>query len=139
MKLSEVAGHVIELASAVRDYWDVELPKRHPDYPLVRPGDGDGPPPPEAAELRDFLSRLEQEQLYQLGLVMCAGQRRSATGGLAREYEAVKDRLGGREEAVDTISANTLLAEDLADGLAELSRRGVGVDSLFDSSLQTRF
>jgi hypothetical protein len=38
MKLSETARDVIALADAIRDYWAAELPKRHPNYPLVNPG-----------------------------------------------------------------------------------------------------
>ena len=33
MKFSETLDAVIALAETIRDYWNVELPKRHPDYP----------------------------------------------------------------------------------------------------------
>ena len=33
MKFSETLDTVIALAETIRDYWNVELPKRHPDYP----------------------------------------------------------------------------------------------------------
>ena len=47
MKLSETVKEVIALAEVIRNYWDTELPKRHPDYPFVHPGEDSGPPPPE--------------------------------------------------------------------------------------------
>ncbi len=52
MKLSETVSEVIALAEAIRNYWDAELPKRHPDYPFVHPGEDDGPPPPEEQKLK---------------------------------------------------------------------------------------
>src|SRR5438094_974080 len=61
MKLSEVAEQVIRLGRAANDYWETELPKRHPDYPLVRPGEDSGPPPPEEAELRTLLNKLPED------------------------------------------------------------------------------
>jgi len=55
MKLSETANEVIAFAEAVRNYWDTELPKRHPDYPFVHPGEDSGPPPPEEKKLQEAL------------------------------------------------------------------------------------
>ena len=40
MKLHTAASKVIDLAKTVRDYWATELPKRHPNYPLVDPDAG---------------------------------------------------------------------------------------------------
>ena len=38
MQLSKVAQEALRKAEAIRNYWDAELPRRHPDYPLVNPG-----------------------------------------------------------------------------------------------------
>ena len=32
MKLTEAAVTIIDLARVIRDYWNRELPKRHPDH-----------------------------------------------------------------------------------------------------------
>jgi len=37
LKLSEVANKVINLAGKIREYYATELPKQHPNYPLVDP------------------------------------------------------------------------------------------------------
>ncbi len=38
MRFSDNATRVIDLATAIRDYWNTELPKRHPNYPLYLRG-----------------------------------------------------------------------------------------------------
>ena len=69
MKLSETVSEVIALAEAIRNYWDAELPKRHPDYPFVHPGEDDGPPPPEEQKLKDLLASLPEDVIYKLALI----------------------------------------------------------------------
>jgi hypothetical protein len=64
MSLSEAANRVIDLAGKIRDYYATELPKRHPNYPLVGPDDETAPPPPEEKELRDFLETLSEDMIY---------------------------------------------------------------------------
>ena len=75
MKLSETVNEVIALAEAIRTYWDAELPKRHPDYPWVHPGEDDGPPPPEQKKLEDLLASLPEDVVYKLALLMFVGPR----------------------------------------------------------------
>jgi hypothetical protein len=74
MKLSETAARMVELATAIRDYWSTELPKRHLHYPIVSPGEDSGPSPPEEAELRDFLAGLSEEKIYKLLLLLYLGR-----------------------------------------------------------------
>jgi hypothetical protein len=61
MKLAETTEEVIALAQAVRDYWNAELPRRHPNYPIINPGEDSGPPPPEEKKLRNLLARLPED------------------------------------------------------------------------------
>lgn len=35
MNISEAVNKVIDLSGKIRDYYDAELPKRFPNYPLV--------------------------------------------------------------------------------------------------------
>ena len=86
MKLSETAATVIDLATAIRDYWNTELPKRHRNYPVVSAGEDSGPPPPEEAKLRSFLEKLPDEEIYKLILLMYVGRGDFGTDDLAMHY-----------------------------------------------------
>ena len=66
MNLSEATNRVIDLADKVREYYDRELPKWHPNYPVAYPDEKDPPPPPEEKELRDFLVSLPEDMIHQL-------------------------------------------------------------------------
>lgn len=137
MKLSETAKEVIALAEAIRNYWDAELPKRHPDYPLVHPGEDSGPPPPEEKKLRDFLASLPEEAIYQLALIMHLGRGDFGTDNLARHYEALKRTFGKSERAASQMMEKAPLAGYLADGLAELKKSGIDVDHLTFASVSS--
>jgi hypothetical protein len=130
MKLSQAAKKVIALAQAIREYWDAELPKRHPDYPLVHPGEDSGPPPPEEKKLRDFLSRLPEDVIYQLALIMDLGRGDFETNDLAGHYETLKETFGKPDRAASQMMAKAPLAEYLTDGLAQLKKNGIDVDHL---------
>ncbi len=129
MKFSETLDAVIALAETIRDYWNVELPKRHPDYPWVHPGEDSGPPPPEEKILTDLLLGLPEEDIYKIALVKCVAQGRFATDDLTGHYEELKEMFGEPEEAV-TLLANAALADYLTDGLAELKNDRIDVDQL---------
>ena len=136
MKLSEVTEKVIALSSAIRDYWEEELPKRHPDYPIVRPGDEDGPPPPEEAKLRELLAGLPEEQLYQLGLVMYVGSWIIDAQNTESAYDEVKDRLGDWPEAIDWLATYVPLGDYLLNGLEKLEKNRVDVDAIWSGRNQ---
>ena len=89
MKLSEAAAKVIALSQVIRAYWDAELPKRHPDYPIIHTDEYSGPPPPEQAELAEFLAGLPPKLIYQLITVMSLG-RGIEPADLAEQFERVK-------------------------------------------------
>src|SRR5438105_13714841 len=89
--LSGIAQRVIDLARKVREYYDAELPKRHPDYPLIHDDDQSTPPPPEERELKGFLEALSDDMIYQLLLIMHLGRRDFGADDLAASYEALKE------------------------------------------------
>src|SRR3954453_2166668 len=99
MNLSDAANRVIELARKVRDYYASELPKWHPNYPLVGLDEESAPPPPEERQLRDFLATLSQDMIYQLLLVMYLGRGNFGTDDLAGYYEALHGTFGDPEHA----------------------------------------
>ena len=120
MKLSEAARRVIELAWKIRDYWDAELPKRHPDYPLVNPGEDDGPPPPEEAKLRGLLEGLPEDMLYKLFFLMRYGRGGAEPGDLAQAFRELKEEFPERDEVVEMMMFQAPLAAYLEDGLDRL-------------------
>jgi hypothetical protein len=130
MKLSEAAARVIELSGKVRDYYDAELPKYHPDYPLVNEGEEEPPPPPEEAELRAFLERLPREQILQLLLIVNVVRGFCSADDLAGAYEALKSDYVDTEEAVSEMADMAALADNLSFGLEDLQSRGIEVDKM---------
>jgi hypothetical protein len=130
MKLSEVAEKVIALARRVREYYDAELPKWYPDYPLINPAQ-DGPPSPkEEQELRNLLRSLPADTIYRLILVMYLGRGDFGVEDLAGNYEALKQTFGKPEWAASQMLEKAPLGEYLADGLSELNRHRIPVDDL---------
>ena len=138
MKLSQVLPEVIRLSQAISDYWETELPKRHPHYPLEYPGEDSGPPPPEEKTLRDLLDGLPEDALYKIALVMYLGCRHFGTDKLASEYQRLKEEFGPREEAVAVLAAMASLGDDLSDGLEELRKAGIDVDKMNFKAARTR-
>jgi hypothetical protein len=130
MALSQTAQEVITLADAIRHYWDTELPKRHPNYPMITPGEDSGPPPPEKKRLRDLLGNQPEEVIYSLVLIMYLGRGDFGAEKLAEQYEEVKKRFAKPEWAVAQMMEKAPLGDYLRDGLAELSKAGIDVDSL---------
>jgi hypothetical protein len=130
MKLSEAANRVIDLARKVREYYSSELPKRHPNYPLVGIDEESAPPPPEEMELRDFLRGLPVETIYQLVLVMYLGRGDFGTDQLAAYFKDLKDTFDNPDYAASQMMGKAPLAEYLADGLEELRKHHLNVDKL---------
>lgn len=128
MELNEAVKAVIALAEAVRDYWNTELPKRLPDYPIVRPTDPPVPPPPEQQKLLELLASLPDDTVFKLALIMHLGRGRG-TRNLARQYEAVKERYGGAKFAAALMAERASLADDLVEGMAELRRNHIDLEA----------
>ena len=130
MNLSEAANRVIDLARKVREYYDTELPKRHPNYPLVGLDEEDPPPPAEEEELRAFLATLPEEMIYRLILLMYLGRGDFAPDELAEYYESMKPPFGGPEHAVSQMMDQAPLADYLLDGLEELRKQNINADRM---------
>jgi hypothetical protein len=131
MNLSEAANRVIDLTRKVHDYYATELPKRYPNYPLVDLDEENVPPPPEEVELREFLSSLPDELIYQLMLTLHLNREAVRTDDLSGYYEALKERFSGPSDAASRMMLyKATLADELSEGLEELRRRKVNVDKL---------
>jgi hypothetical protein len=130
MRLSEAANEVIRLAEAIHAYWDRELPKRHPQYPWIRSGEDPGPPALEEAQLQDFLKRLPADQVYALALLMYIGRGDERVDHLAERYQTMKETFQTPEHAIAQITSKRALDEYLTDGLAEIKKGGIDVDTI---------
>jgi hypothetical protein len=130
MNLSEAANRVIDLARKVREYYDTELPKRHPNYPLIGLDEEGPPPPPEENELRAFLAALPDEMIYQLILIMYLGREDFDTDDLAGHYASLKNTFSDAEHAVAQMVDEAPLADYLLDGLEELRKHNINLDRM---------
>ena len=137
MKLSTVANKVIALGEKIRDYWERELPRRHPDYPIVNPGEDSGPPPPEEKKLRKYLESLPEDVVYKLLLLMYLGQGIVHTDRLADHYQALRDEIGTPGEAVALVEKGAV-TEAISRGLEELKRNNIDPDALTFASARSR-
>ena len=131
MNLSEAANRVIELARQVREYYAIELPKRHPNYPVVGLDEESVAAPPAEKELRHFLSTLSEELIYQLILLMYLGRGDLSTNDLAESYETLKGTIGDSEQATSQMMIyKATLADELSDGLEELRKHKINTDKI---------
>ena len=130
MKLSEVVREVIRLGDASRAYWDRELPKHHPRYPVILAGEESAPPPPEDAEIQALLKRLPEDQVYALVLLTYVGRGDFSADRLDLAYQTVKEILPNRDLAIAQITGQKTLAEYLTDAMDEIEKRHIDLDSL---------
>jgi hypothetical protein len=139
MNLSEAASRVIDLARKVCAYYATELPKRHPNYPVVGPDEECVPQPPEETELRDFLATLSEELIFQLILVMYLGRGDLGTDDLPSAYETVKGVTGDSGDAASQMMLyKAILADELSDGLEELRKHKINVDKMLSKKAKAR-
>jgi hypothetical protein len=130
MKLSKAVKDVINLSEAIRAYWDRELPRLHPEYPIIRPGEKEAPPPAEEKKLRQLFAKLPEDIIYQIALIMYLGRGDFGIDKLADRYETLKQQFDDAQDAALQMTEKASLADDLADGLEELKRHNIDVDKL---------
>jgi hypothetical protein len=130
MKLSEVVREVIRLGDASRSYWDRELPKRHPHYPVIRAGEVSPPPPPEDAQILALLKGLPEDQLYALVILSYIGRGDFRADRLQPEYQTVREVLPSRDLAIAHLTGTNTLAEYLTDAMEEVQTRHIDLDNL---------
>ena len=130
MKTSEVVQELIRLGDASRAYWDKELPKHHPHYPVIRAGEASAPPPPEDAQIAALLKRLPEEQLYLVLLLIYVGRGDYSADRLVPAYQTIKEAFPSSDLAIAQIGGHPTLAEYLADAMEELHKRHVDLDNV---------
>lgn len=135
MKLSEVVRELIRLGDASRAYWDRELPRHHPQYPVIRAGESSAPSPPEDAQILALLESLPEDQLYAVIVLTYVGRGDYGADRLLPTYETMKEIFPSRELAIAQIMEMKSLAEYLTDAMDEIHKRRIDLDSLkFEST-----
>ena len=130
MTRTEALKELMRLGVRSRAYWERELPKRHPKWPLVQAGEDSGPPPPEDAEIRNVLESLPDEDLFLLCLLMYVGRGDFDLDHLKAAYRRTRDTLPGRELAIDQMLGQPALSEYLTEAWDEVQKRHIDLDSL---------
>jgi hypothetical protein len=130
MKLSEAVREIIRLGDASRAYWDRELPRHHPHYPMVRAGEDSGPPPSEDAQIQELMKSLPEDQLYALILLMYVGRGDFSADHLPSAYQTMKDTFPSKDLAIAQMTGKGTLAEYLTDAMAEIQKRNIDLDIL---------
>ncbi len=130
MKLSELVRQVIRLGDASRAYWDRELPKHHPHYPVIRAGEDSAPPSPEDAQIQALLKSLPENQLYALLLLTYVGRGDFSADNLLAAYQNMKEPFPTRDIAIAQLTGSKTLAEYLTDAMDEIQKRRIDLDAL---------
>jgi hypothetical protein len=130
MKLSEAVRDIIRLGDASRAYWDRELRRHHPHYPMIHPGEDEPPPPPEDAQIQAVLNSLSEDQLYSLILLMYVGRGNYRTDQLPSAYQAMKESFPSKELIIGRMTGDTWLAADLADAMEQIKKHHIDPDNL---------
>ncbi len=129
MKLSDELPEIIRLAKAIQAYWDVELPRRHPNYPFIEKGADDGPPPPEVAELRTLLETLSEEQIYTLLTLQYIGRTHSHLGEWERVSNNMHQAFPRHAQAIAVLLIMPLVGFFLQEALDQVEKAGLDIDN----------
>ena len=117
MRFLDTVHRVIDLARQTNDYYDMELPKHHPDYPLIRRGEVGPPPPPSQAELAALMGTLPSESIYRLMVLMYLGRGDMSGNDLQGMQRELKKNFPKTKQAIDHMLFKGPLAKYLSDGL----------------------
>jgi hypothetical protein len=129
MTRSEALKELIRLAERSRAYWDKELPKHHPKWPIIQTGEDSGPPPQEDAEILKILESLSDDDLYLLCLLMYVGRGDFDIDHLRPAYLRIRDTFPSRDLAIDQILGKRALSEYLTDAWDAVQKRHINLDS----------
>src|SRR5262249_44240776 len=129
MKVSEIVREVIRLGDASRAYWDRELPRHHPHYPVIRAGEAPAPSPPEDTQIQKLLESLPENQLYALILLTYVGRGDFSADHIQAEYPTIRENFPSKEMAIAQLTGKTTLSEYLTDALEEMKKRHIDLNS----------
>lgn len=136
MKLSEIVNELIRLGDASQAYWERELPKYHPRYPLVYEGEQEVPPSPEDDQILALLTSLPDDQLYAVAMLTYVGRGDFTAGNLQRANLRLKEWFLDKDVTIAQLMANKSLGEYLTDAVEEFKKRHIDLDGTdFTSAL----
>jgi hypothetical protein len=131
MKVSEAASRVIDLGHKITEYYETELRRRYPQYPLVDLDEDTVPLPPEEHELLKLLASLPDDVVYRLILLQKLGRGNFGTDELAESYAGLNESVGSAAQAVEEMMGDkVIVADELSSGLDELRKHNIPVDKL---------
>jgi hypothetical protein len=133
-RLSDVVAEVLRLATAIRKYWAAELPRVHPDYPMIRPNDPVEKPPKEEKQLNSYLKDQSADNVYRLALIMYLGRGDFDVDDLAGQYEKLKDNFENPEAVIVQMTEKAPLADYIMEGVGELKRNRLDINNLLQPS-----
>ncbi len=135
MPTIDALNRIIELANAIQSYWDRELPKAHPDYPLVKEGETSPPEPTQQKALQAFVNSLPEVQLHKALLAVRVGRGDISPDNIIDGYAQLKREFPNKDSAVGRILDTTALGDYLSDGVERLKRESVDIDSVTGDSV----
>ncbi len=131
----DAVNRIIELANAIQAYWDRELPKAHPEYPLVHEGETSPPEPAEQKALQAFVNSLPEGQLHKALLTVRVGRADISVDNIIDGYAQLKQEFPDKDSAINRILDTTALGDYLSDGVERLKRESIDIDSVTDDSV----
>lgn len=129
MTRTDALKELIRLGERSRDYWERELPKRHPKWPIIQSDESSGPPPPEDAKIQKLLLSLSEEDVYLFCLLMYVGRGDFDIDHLRSAYQKTRDAFPRQELAIDQMVGKPELADYLTDAWEQLHERNIDLDS----------
>jgi hypothetical protein len=137
MKLEKIVHDVVALVEKINKALDAELPKKYPEYPFVKQGE-DVEPLPKERELRNYLSKLSPDVVYNLTLLMYLGRGDFGADNLQQRKAEIKERFPKPEWAVSQMAGKAPLGEYLEHGVELLRDKGVTLEDLSLTSVAAR-
>lgn len=127
MKPTEVLPKIIRLGEASQEYWDGELPKHHPNYPLIDDSSETSPRrPPMDDEIESILSKLPEDQLYAVASLMYLGRGDFGSDRFSETCHEVRGKFPSTSVAIRHIMAKPL-AEYLADAMESAENNHINI------------
>ncbi|MBY0513875.1 MAG: DUF3775 domain-containing protein [Gemmataceae bacterium] len=130
MPFSETVNRVIDLAAAIREDWNRELPQRHPDYLFIgEEGEDDGQPPLKRSSPGPCCTHSPPDT-YKLGALLYLGREDYRPTEFAVWCgEVMPATFPNPKWAIGQMTEKAPLGDYLRDGLEALARAGVDVDA----------
>lgn len=129
MTRTEVIRELIRLGEESHAYWEKELRKRHPRYPIVQPGEDSGPQPPVDDQIQRLLKSLSETDLYIVLTLMYLGRGDFDLEHLKSGFLTMKESFPSRDAVMDQLLRKQVLSEYLADAMEEIRQGCIDVDS----------